>query len=242
MAAVVTLKDEVNRLVEAGAFDEALRALDVAGASSGYLRFKRAVCCARLGKWGDALADARAAARDDATLSEECAWLAAEALRRLARPAEAEAAYLGLAAEGATPERRRSAKALAALAREERDDWTGASTLYRELLAADPADEEASFRLAFCLERGGLVAEAAEAWAAFLRDHGEGAEGTKASFRLGMVLYRQGRYPAAVEAFERAAAGAGETFLGTMARQMVERAGAKRTAMEKGVKAYDPRS
>lgn len=241
-ALVTDLKDLVNRLVEEGDFAGALAQLDAAGPVFGYLRFKRAVCAVRLGKWADALHEARTAGEEDPTLREECAWIAAEALRRLGRHAEAEAAYLGLAAEAADAERRRAAKGLAALAREERDDWRGAALLYREILAADPDDEEASFRLALALERGGHLPEAEEAWTAFLRDHGGGTEAPKARFRLAMVLYRRGRYADAASQFERAAEEAKGSFLESLARRMADRAAARGAQMRKGARAYDPRS
>jgi tetratricopeptide (TPR) repeat protein len=240
------LKDRVNRLVDEGDYEAALAALDAAGgAATGYLRFKRSVCCVRLGKWGDAIAEARAAAEEDPTLEDECAWIVAEALRRVGRAVEAERAYLRLAAESSTDERRRTAKGLAALAREERDDWKGAAILYREILAADPFDVEAAFRLAYCLERADDLPAAAEAWRAFLGDHADEPEAPKARFRLGMVLHRLERYDEAAAAFDGAAAEAeaaeGETFLATISRQMAERARARRSAMERGTRAYDPR-
>lgn len=263
--------EEAERLIEAGDDEAAARRLGEVLGGGGLtaeeaagLRLRRATCWYRLGRLGEALEDARKVAElPYPPHREDAAFLAAAILRRRKRWREAAEAYDRAAESASTETRRRVARLMASLCREEDGDWDGAEAGYRMLLAAGE-DAEAAYRLGLAAERKGDVAaaraafEKALSWVgeddapASARAEGE-VEGRLAArnaaplsaqihFRLALLDRAAGRLEAAAQHLDAAARKAEGTFLGDACRRTAEKLRAEWGVAKRGFRAYDPAS
>jgi tetratricopeptide (TPR) repeat protein len=187
----------------------------------------------RMGKLSDALAHARRAAEPESEHREDAVLLVAYCLRSLKRFREAAKTYVAFAEGFPRSDRARMSRFSAALCLEELDDWTGAIELYAAI-----GDDESDFRRAICLERAGKQDEAAVIFEAFIDRHAGSPEMLKVRYRLGAMRLRQGRIEDAIRHLEETILLGGETFIGTLARQLVDRARTKAAHTQMKLKHY----
>ncbi|MEK8024297.1 MAG: tetratricopeptide repeat protein, partial [Candidatus Hydrogenedentota bacterium] len=121
----------------------------------------------------------------------------------------------------------------AALCLEELDDWRGAIEIYEQI-----SDDEAEFRRAICLERSGRPDESAQIFEGFLERFAESPEMLKVRFRLGSMRMRQGRIDEAIRHLAETVRLGGDTFIGQLATQLIEKARAKAADTARKLKSY----
>lgn len=197
------------------------------------LRMRLATCAYRMGKFSDALVHARRCAEEESPHRADALMMAGFCLKSLKRYREASRFYLEFAEKYPSESRVRIARFSAALCLEELDDWPGAVAIYRAL-----NDDEAEFRLAICLERSGKPDEAAQIFEAFAAKYGDSPERLKVSFRLGSMRLRQGRFDEATRHLQYVLEHGKETFIGSMAAQLIERARVKQVETARKLKKY----
>lgn len=222
-------------LVEAGRTEEAIARLEALldqGEHAGH-RLRAASLLFNIGKFGDALAHARRVTDAESEHQADAVLLVAYCLRTLKRFREAAKAFLEFAERWPRSPRARIATFSAALCLEELDDWSGAIAIYESL-----GDDESAFRRAVCMERGGRVDEAAQLFEDFLSRHEDSPEMLKVRFRLGSMRVRQGRIEEGIRHLEETVRLGGETFIGQMARRLMDRARVRAEDMARKIKHY----
>lgn len=215
--------------------DEAIARLEelLAGDENPGMRLRLGSICFQQGKIGDALAHARRASESESEHREDAILLVAYACRTLKRYREAARTFTDFAENFSDSKNVRTALFSAALCMEELDDWSGAIEIYSKI-----GDDEAQFRQAICMERGGRPDEAAAIFEMFLERHAESPELLKVRYRLGAMRLRQGRTEEAIKHLEQAVSLGSDTFIGQLANQLLDRARTKHAQMAKKLKGY----
>lgn len=227
--------DIAERLIEENKLEDAVTRLEdvLASRDDAGLRLRLASTLFRIGKIGDALAHARRSADAESEHRADAVLLVAFCLRSLKRYRESARTYIEFAEKFPDSSNLRMARFSAALCLEELDDWRGAIEIYERI-----SDDEAEFRRAICLERSGRPDEAAQIFEGFLDRFAESPEMLKVRFRLGSMRLRQGRIDEATKHLAETIRLGEGTFIGQLAKQLIEKAKVKAADTARKLKGY----